>query len=54
LIEKSEGKKGTPQSFAFLAFLFKGTIGRGMGLDAASAENGKGTPKSTVLFVGVL
>jgi hypothetical protein len=34
--------------------IFEGTMGRGIGLDAASRIKGKGTPQSTVLLVGVL
>jgi hypothetical protein len=53
-LKKSEGKKGTPQSIAGLTVILEGTMGRGIGLDAASRKKGKGTPQSTVLLVGVL
>jgi hypothetical protein len=54
-LKKSEGKnKGTPQSIVDFTVIFEGTMGRGIGLDAASRIKGKGTPQSTVLLVGVL
>jgi hypothetical protein len=40
-LKKSEGKKGTPQSIAGLTVILEGTMGRGIGLDAASRKKGK-------------
>jgi hypothetical protein len=53
-LKKSEGKEGTKASIAGLTFVLDRTMGREIGLDAASRKKGKGTPQSTVLLVGVL